>query len=151
MEVSMKNIIDDDGDILNEPYYDDIDDFGNPQKDDRKWRNPDTDMSRKALGVCGREYFKSKKERSQWKKIEKAAVSLDMGIESVYPLEWIENIFAWASKKNKIQTVITFPALLSGIENKANKVDFIAKWKQTHVVKEISINTNDIVKEDFDW
>lgn len=148
----MKNIIDDDGDILNEPYYDDIDNFEDEGKNDRKWKDPSSDLAKKALAICGRTYFRSKKESHEWKMIEKACVSLDTGIVSMYPLEWIENIFRWAEKKNRIQTVIVFPAMISAIKNKADIVDFVAKYRKEKVITPVEIKKKqDFKKEKFDW
>jgi hypothetical protein len=115
-----------------EPRYVSVDDDGNESHAQHpKWSMPNTPLAKKALVICGRKYYQ-KGEKSRWIVIEKAMMPLASGHVSVYPSEWVEQMLSWAEKKNKGGIVITFSALLNGLENKDRLVDFVARWKSNH-------------------
>ena len=68
---------DDEYEYGNEPYYVPFED--NIEKKPPKWKTPKTEIAKQALGACGRKYYKTKQESSDWRIIEKSSLPIASG------------------------------------------------------------------------
>ena len=122
-----------------------------------KWKKPNDDLCELAFGAVGRKYFANKKERSRWIEIRKAAMSLDTKGATKYPIEWIKTIIQWATDTNKsyraqtqkFVSKITFPALLSAIENEERRKDWVS-YMLTHPEALRKLRGRDFTEEEAD-
>lgn len=71
-----------------------------------KWMHSSSDFQKRVLSTCGMNYWPQGKQgkdiRSFFIDVEKAMVSLDSGVVSIYPTEWIDKALDWASGKRFI-------------------------------------------------
>lgn len=93
-----------------------------------KWMKPETSLERRMLRAVGRKFYPDKKMKLHVRLIVKAAISLDTGITSKYPIEWIEDRCRAAETMRKKKRMIQLKGLLTMIEREENKKDFIDRY-----------------------
>jgi hypothetical protein len=115
-----------------EPQY--VDDPFETDRADRrpKWMIPQTPFQKDFLSVCGRKYYKDHKEHTAVVMIEKAALSLEAGVTSRYPTEWIEVCMEWVQVKRKKGFPIVLAALISLVNNEERKQEWLARYARKH-------------------
>lgn len=117
-----------------------------------KWQRAGTKFQVDILSAVGRKYFLDHNERSAVLAIEKALMSLQTGVISTYPQEWVDSCINWVCKKRRDGTPIQLTALLNLINNNDRKQNFIASWKQKNpniqlrkdVAEEVDNSTQEI-------
>jgi len=92
--------IDNDG---GEPEYGDFDDdeYSQPKNKRPKWQTPNDPLEVKMLTCVNRKYYQKKSEVSDCRMIVKAVVSLETGVVSKYPTEWVEHCIDYFYKLKK--------------------------------------------------
>lgn len=115
-----------------EPEY--VDDPFEAEKTDRrpKWMIPQSEFEKTFLECCGRKYYKDHKEHSAVVMIGKAALSLEAGVTSKYPLEWIETCMDWVRSKRKAGFPIVLAALISLVNNEERKQEWLVRYARKH-------------------
>jgi len=124
-------------------YEDEGNEFGDFTNDRKhyKWQESKTALAKRALAACGSVsgLFQEKRLKTRWTMIEKSILPLSSGLESKYPTEWVEEIVAWAEKKNNQYVrdnpsrrgiAIGLPQLLSAIENQERKEEWLRNRKE---------------------
>lgn len=125
---------------MSDYYYEDCDEDGQAYESQRlpKWRNPAhyDPLTVRALAACGRKAFSDRREYSRWNAVRKSAIPYSPYVKPAkYWIEWLENCIAWAEAENnryRASTLshavkITFPALLSLVENQDRQQDWLAR------------------------
>lgn len=120
-------------DNLNEPRYveDPFEDEFNPRRRP-KWMIPQKPLEVRILSAVGRKYYPDKHLRSEVLRIVKASMSLDSGVESEYPTEWVEYCCEWAEGKRAKRSMVQLKGLLSFINRKEAKEEFLDKYEREY-------------------
>ena len=113
-----------------EPRY--VDD---PFEDDQwtpnrrpKWAKPETSLERRILRAVGRKWYPDNKMKLHVRLVTKAAISLNSGIVSEYPLEWIEDRCQAVESMRKKRKMVQLKGLLTMIGREEDKKDFINRY-----------------------
>jgi hypothetical protein len=115
-----------------EPRYvepgDEFEDGGWNPRARPKWMKPETELEKRILEAVGRRYYPDKYTKTEVRLIVKAAISLDEGIESEYPTEWIEYCCEWAEGKRAKGSMVQIKGLLTFINREEAKKDFLDRY-----------------------
>lgn len=121
----------------NDPQYvdDPFDDDWNPNIK-KKTMQPRSDLEKKILSAVQRTYYHSSNEKKLVLEITKGALSLQSGVVSNYPIEWIDNCCSWTARVRKDYVLkkpggkfIALQGLISLINNKDRCKEFVTKWR----------------------
>jgi hypothetical protein len=93
-----------------------------------KWSIPESSLERRILRAVGRKYYPDSKMKYHVRLITKAAVSLDSGIVSEYPIEWIEDRCEAVESMRKKRKLVELKGLITMINREEDKQDFINKY-----------------------
>jgi hypothetical protein len=97
-----------------------------------KWMKPETDLEKRILRSVGRKYYPDKYLKTEVRLIVKAAISLDEGIESEYPTEWIEYCCEWAEGKRAKGSMVQLKGLLTFINREEAKQSFLDRYEKEY-------------------
>jgi hypothetical protein len=102
-----------------------------------KWKYPQSDVEKMVMEACGRKGMKYYKQRLSPERqglimISKSAMSLDSGVVSKYPLEWIETICEWGRSKRAKGSPLPLKALVTAIMNEDRKQEFLVKHEKEY-------------------
>lgn len=109
---------------VEDPFEDEFNPRGRP-----KWTIPQKPLEERILSAVGRKYYPNKHLRSEVLKVTKAAMSLDSGVESVFPTEWIEFCCEWAESARKKRKMVDLKGLLTFINREEAKEEFLDKYE----------------------
>jgi hypothetical protein len=115
-----------------------------------KWTRPQSNIERRMLRAIhpSKKFYneKDRKAREHAIMIAKAAVSLDTGIVSDYPSEWIEECCQVAEKMRKEKKFIQLKGLITLINNKERRDKFVATYTpktRSNVKRKLYFNVED--------
>lgn len=115
--------------------------FGSTDKNKRpKWMIASTPFQKLFLSTVNRTYYQTHDERSAVLAIEKSMMSLETGVISVYPKEWVDNCFEWVNRKRREGSPIALIALVNLINNSDRRAMFVTDWKRKH--PDIAVRNN---------
>jgi hypothetical protein len=119
-----------------------------------KWMEPQSEFEKMVLGAFGMHFYPhkrvgerttgSREMRSKLIEIGKSMVSLESGLESVYPTEWVMAVLEWYRSRERMGWM-ALRSFLKSLHNTQWRDDFIAKWKAEH--QKYAASPKD--KEDF--
>jgi hypothetical protein len=121
---------------LTEPQY--VDDEEMIPVNQQKWKIPkpglETEILTAARPLVKNPRYTDHKEKKDIQNIAKGALSLQAGIVSRYPLEWVKFCIEWCHKLWKDGKPMNIDNLIKYINNVDKMNDWIAKWaSKNHV------------------
>jgi hypothetical protein len=127
---------------VEDPFNDDLPPLYGPKRP--KWMAPQTEFEKKVLGAFGMRFYprkmvgerttNSREMRSKLVEIGKSMVSLESGLEAVYPSEWVMAVLEWY-KAHQRMGWMALRAFLNSLHNTQWRDDFVAQWKKDHQAK----------------
>lgn len=104
--------------------------YMDPDSDDENptvrpaWSKPKDDVDGLALRTCGRQYFKSPKERKEWRALRDK--TLGANIDDILYDAWIKHNIEYCAGQNQRFTKFNFTILIKMIQNDQRRVDWFA-------------------------
>ena len=122
--------MDDEPQYVDDPFDDDE---WSPHKRP-KWMSPSQSrpIEKRILEAVGRKYYPDRAIRSEIIKIAKGSMSLDSGVVSEYPTEWIEFCCEWAESKRAKGSIVQLKGLVTFINRKEARQEFIDDFKEEY-------------------
>lgn len=115
---------------MDEPVYGPADPFEeelNP-KHRPKWTYVNTPYEQMIMSAVGRSRYNTHSERSAVREVTRAMLSLDAGVVSLFPTEWVEHCCEIARKMRKDRKMIQLKGILTLIYNDDRKKEFLEKY-----------------------
>jgi hypothetical protein len=81
--------------------------------------------------MVGERETNSRDMRSKLIEIGKSMVSLESGLESLYPTEWVMAVLEWYKARQRMGWM-GLRAFLNSLHNTQWRDDFVAQWKVDH-------------------
>jgi hypothetical protein len=106
-----------------------------------KWMVPQSEFEKKVLSTLGMHYYprklvgdratNSREMRSKLIEIGKSLVSLESGLDAVYPTEWVMSVLQWYKDHGRIGWT-ALKAFLNSLHDIQWRDEFIAQWRKNH-------------------
>jgi len=113
---------------LEPQYLPEGDEFGDGESTLRvpKWRQPQTDLQRKLLGVFGMKYWPrwAKELRHEFIVIEKSAQPTTVAFVPDWPIEWVEYCIKWVQGKRRHGCLVGLQGFMSLLKDDEAKNEY---------------------------
>jgi hypothetical protein len=135
---------------VEDPFDDDLPAQYKPSRP--KWMVPQNEFEIKVLHTLGMHFYpqrivagkptNSKDMRSKLIEIGKSMVSLESGLDAVYPTEWVMSVLDWYRQHGR-RGWTALKSFLNSLHNTQWRDDFVVEWRKDHPESRYSAPVDD--------
>jgi hypothetical protein len=124
---------------VEDPFEEDLPPLFGPRRP--RWMVPQSEFEKMVLGAFGMSFYprkvvayretNSKQMRSRLIEIGKSMVSLESGLDAIYPTEWVMEVLKWY-RDHQRRGWAGLRAFLRSMGDVQWRDDFVAKWRAEH-------------------